>query len=280
LKSTKNLGGNFGNLKNQSKRFTPYILVSYFYFHKMINIKLIAGLTILFFAQTSFGQTIKDCSTCKTQLIKKEQVKNLNVDNIRLLTNEIFARNGYSFENSRFQEYFGSKTWYKSAGDNKKVILNDIEKKNVAFLKDISKTLEDQRKELIVQLKNLKELVNQDKISELKSSYNFSYEQKDDTAEKKLLKEVFSKINLNDINYYKNKGMFKTIEDNGFVQIQFMIYIENDEVQLSYNFMTHSKIIDDFDEYTDYHSENEYMYEWQFKFTQNKLKFIRLAVAG
>jgi len=256
------------------------MFVTYFYSHKMINIKTIAGLTILFFAQTSFGQTIKDCSTCKTQLLKKEQVNNLNVDNIRLLTNEIFARNGYSFENSRFQEYFGSKTWYKSASDNKKVVLNDIEKKNVAFLKDIAKTLEDQRKELIFQLKNFKELVNQDKISELKSTYNFSYEQRDNTAEKKLLKEVFSKINLNNINYYKSKGIFKTVEDNGFVQIAYTVYIENDTIRISYNFMTHSQIIDDFDEYTDYHSENEYMYEWQFKFTSNKLHFIRLAVAG
>ena len=98
--------------------------------------------------------------------------------------------------------------------------------------------------------------------------------------EKKLLKEVFSKINLNNINYYKSKGIFKTVEDNGFVQIAYTVYIENDTIRISYNFMTHSQIIDDFDEYTDYHSENEYMYEWQFKFTSNKLHFIRLAVAG
>ena len=74
--------------------------------------------------------------------------------------------------------------------------------------------------------------------------------------------------------------MFKTIEDNGFVQIEYMVYIENDEVTISYNYMTHSKIIEDFGEYTDYHSENEFSYNWQFKFTRNKLNYIRLAVAG
>ncbi|QLC67096.1 YARHG domain-containing protein [Flavobacterium sp. LPB0248] len=243
------------------------------------TIKIIISLTALLFLQASFGQTLKDCSTCKTQLIKKEQVKNLNVDNIRLLTNEIFARNGYMFENSRFQEYFENKSWYKSVGDNKKVVLNDIEKKNLAFFKDVTKTLEDQKKELTSQLKNFKELVFQDKISELQNAYNFSYE-KGNSEEKKLLKEVFRKINLNDINYYKSKGMFKTIEDNGFVQIEYMVYIENDEVTITYNYMAHSKIIEDFDEYTDYLSENEFSYNWQFKFTRNKLNYIRLAVAG
>ena len=74
--------------------------------------------------------------------------------------------------------------------------------------------------------------------------------------------------------------MFKTTEDNGFVQIEYMVYIENDEITISYNYMTHSKIIDNFDEYTDYHSVNEFSYNWQFKFSKNKLNYIRLAVAG
>jgi hypothetical protein len=234
----------------------------------------------LLFVQNSFGQILKDCSSCKTQLIKNEQIKGLNIDNIRLLTNEIFARNGYEFDNSRFQEYFQSKSWYKSTGDNKKVLLNETEKKNVSFFKDITKNLEAQRNELTAQLKNLKNLINQDKSSELKSVYNFSYEQREDDGEKKLLKEVFSKINLGDINYYKNKGIYKVIEDNGFVQIVYMISIEKDEINISYNYMTHSEIIEGFDEYTDYHSEGEFSYNWQFKFSKNKLSFIRLMVAG
>lgn len=272
-------------VERKTERINTFTFTVHFFHHtKMIYtvnkpIKIALSLTILLFLQTSFGQSLKDCAICKTQLIKKEQVKDLNADNIRLLTNEIFARNGYVFENSRFQEYFENKTWYKSIGDNKKVVLNEIEKKNVAFLKEVTKTLDDQKKELTSQLKVFKELVNQDKTGELKSGFNFSYE-KNNSEEKKLLKEALSKINLDDINYYKNKGMFKTIQDNGFVQIEYMVYIENDDVTISYNYMTHSKIIDDFDEYTDYHSENEFSYNWQFKFTKNKLNYIRLAVAG
>ncbi|AWK03366.1 hypothetical protein HYN56_03655 [Flavobacterium crocinum] len=174
--------------------------------------KIALSLTLLLFIQSVSGQTLKDCSSCKTHLIKKEQIKGLNSDNIRLLTNEIYARNGYTFENSRFQEYFESKPWYKSIGDNKKVALNDIEKKNITFLKDITKTLEDQKKELTSQLKNFKELVNQDKITELKSNFNFSYEQKDNTVEKKLLKEVFSKIILTTSIITKTKECLKQLK--------------------------------------------------------------------
>lgn len=47
----------------------------------------------IFFIQSS-GQTLKYCSTCSTQVIKSEQIKGLGIDEIRLLTNEIFARNG------------------------------------------------------------------------------------------------------------------------------------------------------------------------------------------
>lgn len=242
--------------------------------------RTIFGFITLLFLQTSFGQTIKDCSLCRNQLIKNAQIESLSVGEIRLLTNEIFARNGYEFENSRFQQYFDNKSWYKSIRDNKKVILNDTEKKNVAFFKEVIKKLEGQKKEMILQLKDLKNLINQDKLSDLKTNYNFTYEQQDNKEENKLLKSVFSKINLDDINYYKDKGIYKITEDNGFVQIVYTVYIENDEINISYNYMSHSEIIEGFDEYSDYYSENEYSYNWQFRFMKNKLNFIRLMVAG
>lgn len=68
--------------------------------------------------------------------------------------------------------------------------------------------------------------------------------------------------------------------DNGFVKIVYEISIENENVNLHYNYMDHSKIIKDFDEFTDYHSENEYSYNWQFEFKNSKLEFIKLVIAG
>jgi len=228
----------------------------------------------------TFGQTLKDCSTCSTQIIKAEQLKNLSIDEIRLLTNEIFARNGYQFENSRFQNFFEEKSWYKSKNNNKSVEFNEIEKKNIKIFQDKSKELKINQQELVNQLQNFKILVLNNNKEELKAKFGFYYENQTGEDEPKSLKEVLNKINLNDITYYKNNGLNSIMTDNGFVKIVYEVSIENENVNLYYNYMAHSKIIKDFDEYTDYHSENEYMYNWQFEFKNNKLKFIRVAIAG
>ena len=236
-------------------------------------------LLLTIFTQT-FGQTLKDCSTCSTQVIKEEQIKGLSIDEIRLLTNEIFARNGYQFENSRFQNFFEEKSWYKSKNDNKSVVFNEIEKKNIKLFQDKTKELNKNQQELVNQLKTFKNLVINNNEDELKTKFGFYYENQTGDDEPKSLKEVLNKINLDDINYYKSNGLNSTMTDNGFVKIVYEIYVENENVNLYYNYMTHSKIIKDFDAFTDYHSEDEYMYNWQFEFKNNKLKFIRLAIAG
>ncbi len=238
---------------------------------------------LLFFVCFCFkinAQTIKDCSSCSTQIIKQEQIKGLSIDEIRLLTNEIFARNGYQFENSRFQNYFEAKSWYKSKNDNKNIVFNETEKQNLKFFEEVTKPLKAQQSELINQLKLFKTLVLSDRTSELKSKFGFSYEKQTGIDEIKSLKEVLKKINLDDINYYKNQGLNSIMTDNGFVKIVSEIAIEDDKINIYYNYMAHSKIIKGFDEFTDYHSENEYMYNWQFEFKNNTLKFIRLAIAG
>lgn len=241
------------------------------------------NLTIIFFAVfsiTATAQTLKDCSTCSGQIIKTEQIKDLSIDEIRLLTNEIFARNGYKFENGRFQNFFEEKSWYKSKNDNKSVVFNEIEKKNIKLFQDKTKELKNSQQELVNQLRTFKNLVLNNNKDELKSKFEFYYENRTGDDEPKSLKEVLNKINLDDINYYKSTGLNSTMTDNGFVKIVYEISIENENVNLYYNYMAHSKIIEDFDEFTDYHSENEFMYNWQFEFKNNKLKFIRLAVAG
>lgn len=228
----------------------------------------------------TFGQTLKDCSTCSTQIIKDEQIKSLCIDEIRLLTNEIFARNGYQFENSRFQNYFEEKSWYKSKNENKSVVFNEIEKKNIKIFQDKTKELKNNQQELVNQLKIFKSLILNNNKEELKTKFGFYYENQTVDDEPKSLKEVLNKINLDDINYYKSNGLNSTMTDNGFVKIVYEVSIENENVNLYYNYMANSKIIKDFDEFTDYHSEDEYMYNWQFEFKNNKLKFIRVAIAG
>lgn len=235
---------------------------------------------IFIFSLNVTAQTLQDCSTCSKQIIKVEQIRDLSIDEIRLLTNEIFARKGYQFENSRFQNFFEGKSWYKSKNDNKGIVFNEIEKENINFFQDVTKKLKEKQVELINQLKVFKNLILTDQKDELKIKFGFSYESQIGDNEPKSLKEVLNKINLDDINYYKNQGLNNTTTDNGFVKIVYEISIEKESVNLYYNYMSHSKIIKNLGEFTDYHSENEYMYDWQFEFKNNKLKFIKLAIAG
>lgn len=213
-------------------------------------------------------------------MIKPEQIEALSIDEIRLLNNEIFARNGYRFENPRFQQFFAEKPWYHPVNDNKSIVYNTTEKQNIKLFQERTGQLKVRQEAVVTQLKDLKTLVMNGKITELKSKYNFSYEPQYSKEESELLKRVFQKVNVDDIHYYKNKGLHSVTVDNGFVKIVYEIAIENNKINLFYNYMAHSKIIANFDVFTDYHSEEEYMYNWQFEFTNNKLQFIRLAIAG
>jgi len=223
------------------------------------------------------SQTLEDCSNCSTQVVKEEQLKGLSIDEIRLITNEIFARNGYQFDNSRFQNFFEEKSWYKSKNDNKKVVFNEIEKKNIKLFQDKTRVLKTSQQELINQLKIFKNSVLQNDKLNLQKSFNYKAEDKNDTE---YLLEVMERIDLDNINWYKNVGIHKILVDNGFVIIEYSITIKNEKISILYNFMKNSEIIKDLDIYTDYHSEGEHLYNWQFEYTNNKMYFIRLVVAG
>ncbi|WP_083391950.1 YARHG domain-containing protein [Epilithonimonas lactis] len=246
----------------------------------MMKHKILAFLIFILFVQFFSAQALKDCSNCATKIIKQEQIKDLSLDEIRSLTNEIYARNGYEFDNPRFQQHFESKPWYSSKKDNKKVNLNDVEKKNTTLFQNQSKQLKAERELIISQLKSLKNLVLENKINELRSKFSFTYDAQYGEENQKLLKEVLSKIDLDDINNYKKQGLYSVTVDNGFMKILYEVSLDGKNINLFYNRMAHSNIIEDFDEFTDYHSENEFMYNWQFELKGNQLEFIRLAIAG
>jgi len=234
--------------------------------------------SLLCFAGKS--QTLKDCSSCSTQAIKKEQLNDLSIDEIRLLTNELYARKGYQFENYRFQEYFESKPWYQSKNDNKSIQFNEIEKQNINVFQEQTKLLKAKQATIATQLKTFKELVLNDKREELKFIFGFYYEDNSDEYEPKNLKSVLSKINLDEINYYKSNGLNSVTIDNGFVKILYEVSITGNNIDLFYNYMSHSKLIEELDEFTSYYSESEYMSKWQFELKGDKMIFKRLVIAG
>ena len=230
----------------------------------------------------SSAQVLNNCSSCSVSEIKMLQLSGLSVDEIRFLICEISARKGYRFEQPQYQEYFEAQSWYKPNSIGKEVRLNVVERKNVGILKEYLGKLKKERYALVIQFQKFKTLILAGNQKELKDQFGFTYENIDHKAgiEKKLLKEIFSKIKLTDINYYKHNGLNSVTIDNGFAKILYELSITGTSVNLTYNYMNHSKIIKAFDQFNRYRSEDEFMYNWQFNFKNGRLMFVRLAVAG
>lgn len=67
----------------------------------------------------------------------EESLKNLSLKELRIMRNEIYARNGYIFASKDLREYFNKKDWYVPYSSDNKIIyksLNETERYNVAFI--------------------------------------------------------------------------------------------------------------------------------------------------
>ncbi len=77
------------------------------------------------------------------RLLTEDDLKGLSNEELRRGRNEIAARHGRKFSDESLQKYFESKSWYEGTVDaddfNKKVRLNDIELKNMDFIKEHEK---------------------------------------------------------------------------------------------------------------------------------------------
>jgi len=59
---------------------------------------------------------------------------------LKIMRNEIFARNGYTFkQGGEMESYFLKTDWYNAVQKQKEVVLSDIEKHNVALLLQLEK---------------------------------------------------------------------------------------------------------------------------------------------
>jgi hypothetical protein len=78
----------------------------------------------------SFG----DMDKFQTVLLKEEQLKGLNLNELRSIRNEFFARRGKRFTVAGYKQDFEWRDWYKPLKNQSKVKLNDIEEQNIKVI--------------------------------------------------------------------------------------------------------------------------------------------------
>lgn len=233
--------------------------------------------TILFLLSVSCFSQSYDLDK---RLLKEDDIDKLCDRVLYLKRNEIYARNCYNFSDSTLQDYFSYQPWYNPVDDNKEMDLNEIEQKNIILIKRI----EDRRLAKYTAIKNyflrLKQATaSQDKAYIKKVFGNMEMEHEQHAI--RTLAPLMSKIEPDNINYYKNKGLYETRIDNGFVIQIYSLEIEGNKIVLSYNYSAHSEIIEGFDECTTYMSEDECSYMWNFNIDeQNNITYQYLNIAG
>lgn len=220
------------------------------------------------------AQTLKDCSACSTQIVNAEQIKNLSIDEIRFLTNDLFARKGYVFQDSDIDAYYSNKTWYKPVNANYTLEYNNIEKQNIKLFQEKTKEQKVNREKLITELKKLKNLINQNNKQELKRQFSFDVEDNSN-----FIKNITDEIFIEDINWFKKEGLYKVTKDNGDIVKEYILKINGENLSFEFAIRGTSDIGNG-DVIYPRENINEVSYFYYFKFEDGKLMFEKVIVAG
>lgn len=74
------------------------------------------------------------CNQTSDNSLKRENLKTLSLEELRLLRNEIFAKHGYIFNSTDLNEYFSSKDWYVPKYKNVDTLLTKTDKENIDLI--------------------------------------------------------------------------------------------------------------------------------------------------
>lgn len=234
------------------------------------------------------AQELKDCSSCATKVITKEQIKNLSIDELRFLTNDLFARKGYNFKRSDIDSYYSNIDWYKPVSDNAKIVFNDIEKQNTKLFQERVTELNADREKLITAIKNFKTAFLQKDKAKLNANFNYQIDFDANYYESenfKYLTAVVNNLNLDAINWYKKRGHYIVTVDNLAETISYKISINENEINFIYDYDTGSNN-DALNEIEDaealYQSDHytEFTYIWKFMWRNGKLVYTDLIIVG
>ena len=89
---------------------------------------------------SSEGMIMPDSSQ---RLLSESELEGRSAREIRLMVNEIYARNGYTFNNPEYAEYFSQFSWYHPtvpAGEFSEDMLNDVERQNINMISNYEKS--------------------------------------------------------------------------------------------------------------------------------------------
>jgi hypothetical protein len=84
-----------------------------------------------------------DMEHFEKRLVTDEMLKGLSLHELRLLRNEIYARQGRQFRTEWLSQFFYSQPWYDPREDNAEPELTEIEKKNVETIVAYERRLKD-----------------------------------------------------------------------------------------------------------------------------------------
>jgi hypothetical protein len=98
------------------------------------------------------GLSVGDMDKFQNALLPEELLKNLSMNDLRMIRNEFWARRGRKFTTPGFKQMFEWRDWYKPAKDQSKIKLNAIEEQNVKLIeREEAKLREKISTELITQ---------------------------------------------------------------------------------------------------------------------------------
>ncbi|WP_314967368.1 YARHG domain-containing protein [Capnocytophaga gingivalis] len=233
--------------------------------------KYLYFLSIALFSLNATAQ-LKDCATCATQVIKEQQISKLSIDELRFLTNDLYARKGYKFKDYEISNYFNEKPWYKPVSDNSKVKLNAVEEQNVKLFQERTAILKADREKLIEALRSLKAEAQKGNISILKNNGE------------EYFNKVITKIDIDNIHWIKNQGYYSAEIDDFKQTNRYFIWIEGNKVTIQCDENGHSKKVSE-DKIKGVYDTNEFEVMesnigWEFRWDKQKLVFVRFILAG
>ena len=225
-------------------------------------------LSIVLFSLSATAQ-LKDCTTCASQVIKEQQISKLSIDELRFLTNDLYARKGYKFKEYEISNYFEEKSWYKPVSDNSKVKLNAVEEQNVKLFQERTAILKADREKLIEALRSLKAATLKGNSPIPKGSSSNEY-----------FSKTIAKIDIDDIHWIKNQGYYSVEVDNFKKTHQYYISIEDNEILIYWIFLEYSKKAEEeklpktfYENEIDSASALKGAYIWSFTWENSQLVF-------